>query len=109
MVVDVGNGLRQIKRGKVVSGGQSLVKGFVNGEVQGMAETGLTDKKQCSERLAVHVGREKEAELLESEGGEEVSFVKDKKGNTAFAVDKIVESGSNTGHHLRTVEERLVA
>ncbi len=76
MVVDVGNGLRQIKRGKVVSSGQPLVKGFVNGKVQSMAETRLTDKEQGAERLAVHGGREKEAELLESERGEEVSFVK---------------------------------
>jgi len=80
VMLDVFERFFEIQWRKLVRVGQALAEGFVDGQVQGLAEDGRADQQEGGQRAAVHVGAQEQAELLESGGRQQVGFVEDKQG-----------------------------
>lgn len=69
MVLDVGDGLLEVKRAEVVTDGNTLVEGLVRGEAEELSQIRLTEQDQGEQGGGVHGIVEQEAELVEDIGG----------------------------------------
>ena len=109
MVLDVFEGFFEIQGRELVRVGQALAEGFVDGQVQGLAEDGRADQQEGGQRAAVHVGAQEQAELLESGGRQQVGFVEDEQGEALLGADEVFEGRADAGDHSGLAEGWLVA
>ena len=108
VVLDVFESFFEIQGRKLVRVGQALAEGFVDGQVQGLAEDGRADQQEGGQRAAVHVGAQEQAELLESGGRQQVGFVEDEQGEALFGADEVFEGRADAGDHFGLAEGRFV-
>ena len=69
VVLDVGNGLLEVKGAEVVADGDALVEGLVRGEAEELDQVRLAEQDQGEQGSGVHRVVEQEAELVEDIGG----------------------------------------
>ncbi len=69
VMLDVGNGLLEVKGTEVVADGNPLVEGLIGSEAEELSQVRLTEQNQGQQRGRVHVVVEQEAELVKDVGG----------------------------------------
>ncbi len=79
MVLDVSDGLLEVKEAEVVADGDALVEGLVGSETEELSQVGLTEQDQGEQGGRVHLFVEQEAELVKDIGRQAVSFVDAKR------------------------------
>ena len=77
--------------------------------MQGAAQIGVADQDQRSQRFAVHLVAEEQAQFLQHGLGQQVGLVNDHQWRAALAEAQIGEGGANAGDHAGLGEGRLVA
>ena len=81
----------------------------MRGEAQGAAQLGLADQEERAEGLAVHVGGEKQAQLLEGGVRQELSLIEDEQRGAVFVEQLVFQDRADARDHFGSGEGRLVA
>jgi hypothetical protein len=108
VVVDVGNGLGKVEGREMEGGGEALEERLVRRHAQGAAQLRLANEEESAEGLGVHVGREKQAELLEGGVREKLSLVEDEEGGAVLVEEQVFEGGADAGDHFGFGEQGFI-
>ena len=79
VVLDVGDGLLEVKGAKLVTDGDTLMESLIGGEAEELGQVGLTKQDQSEQGGGVHLVVEEEAELVEDVGRQTMGFVEDEQ------------------------------
>ena len=85
MVLDVGDGLLEVKGAELVTDGDPLMEGLIGGEAEELGQVGLTKQDQGEQGGGVHLVVEEEAELVEDVGGQAMGFIENEQEIAALA------------------------